>query len=61
MWPSRGAKRSGAELVRLVAIGYKEGVRKVKLLGGEPLIRADLPQLIAELLRLRPGRISTCR
>jgi molybdenum cofactor biosynthesis enzyme MoaA len=39
-----------AELVRLVAVGYQEGVRKVKLLGGEPLIRADLPQLIAELL-----------
>lgn len=41
---------SRKELVALVAVGYAEGVRKVKLLGGEPLVRPDLPQLIGELL-----------
>lgn len=46
----REAGVSREALVSVVAAGYAEGVRKVKLLGGEPLVRPDLPQLIAELL-----------
>ncbi len=37
------------ELERLVRIFADLGVRKVRLTGGEPLLRRDLPQLVAEL------------
>jgi GTP 3',8-cyclase len=37
------------EIARLVRILYGLGVRKVRLTGGEPLLRAQLPDLIAML------------
>lgn len=42
------------ELVRVVRIMVALGVRKVRLTGGEPLVRRDLPTLVAMLARL-PG------
>ncbi len=33
-------------MIALVAAGIDNGVRKIKLLGGEPLVRADLPALV---------------
>jgi cyclic pyranopterin phosphate synthase len=42
------------EMERLVRIFISLGVRKVRLTGGEPLIRRDLPSLVAQLRRI-PG------
>ena len=40
------------ELERLVGVFVGLGVRKVRLTGGEPLLRRDLPDLIARLTRI---------
>lgn len=40
------------ELERLVRVFVGLGVRKVRLTGGEPLLRRDLPDLIARLTRI---------
>lgn len=37
------------ELLPLIHAGVDAGIRKIKLLGGEPLLYGDLPQLIASL------------
>lgn len=42
------------ELVALAQVGLELGVRKVKLLGGEPLARRDLPDLIRALRDIDP-------
>ena len=42
------------EIVRLAAVFRSLGVRKIRLTGGEPLLRADLPVLV-ELLARIPG------
>ncbi|HWA99090.1 MAG TPA: GTP 3',8-cyclase MoaA, partial [Pirellulales bacterium] len=39
---------------RLVRVAARWGVTKLRITGGEPLVRADLPQLIARLARV-PG------
>ncbi len=41
------------EIVRLAAIFVGEGVEKLRVTGGEPLVRRDLPDLIAMLAALR--------
>ena len=40
------------EITRLVALLIPEGVRKVRLTGGEPLLRRDLDRLVAQLAGL---------
>jgi cyclic pyranopterin phosphate synthase len=40
------------EIVRLVRIAVRRGVRKVRITGGEPLVRRDLPELISLLSAL---------
>jgi len=40
------------EIERLVHLFVKMGVERVKLTGGEPLLRRDLPELIERLVRL---------
>ena len=42
------------EIARVVSVLHGEGLRKLRLTGGEPLLRNDLPTLIA-LLRPLPG------
>ena len=42
------------ELERVVAAFTRVGVRRVRLTGGEPLVRKDLPELVARLGAL-PG------
>ena len=42
------------EIVRLARLFAKEGVTKIRLTGGEPLIRRDLSTLVAELSKI-PG------
>lgn len=39
---------SSAEIVELSRMFVKEGVRKIRLTGGEPLVRADLVDLIGK-------------
>ena len=41
------------EIVRLARLFVAEGVEKLRITGGEPLVRRDLPDLLAMLARLR--------
>ncbi|XP_064602274.1 molybdenum cofactor biosynthesis protein 1-like [Liolophura sinensis] len=44
---------STSEIITLSKLFVKEGVTKIRLTGGEPLVRADLPALIGELSKLK--------
>lgn len=39
---------STEEIITLSKLFVKEGVTKIRLTGGEPLVRADLPTLLGE-------------
>jgi cyclic pyranopterin phosphate synthase len=54
VWLPRADLLSFEEIDRLVAIFVGEGVARVRLTGGEPLLRRDLAGLIARLA-VRPG------
>lgn len=41
------------EIARLAAVFVELGVRKIRVTGGEPLLRRDLPEIIARLAALR--------
>jgi GTP 3',8-cyclase len=43
------------EIAYLSDIFVSLGIEKIRLTGGEPLIRKDVPKLVAELARLKPG------
>jgi len=53
-WQPKDEQLSSAEIIRLVQIFVGMGVQKVRLTGGEPTLRADLPALVEGLARL-PG------
>ena len=53
-WLPRGQIASLEELARIARIAVGLGVRKLRITGGEPLLRKNLPSLIAELATL-PG------
>ena len=40
------------EIARVVSLMCERGVRKVRLTGGEPLLRRGLPELVAQLARI---------
>ena len=40
------------EIIRVVSIGARLGIRKVRITGGEPLVRRDLERLISGLSRI---------
>ncbi len=42
------------EIIRLVGIGASLGIRKVRLTGGEPLLRKDLPDIVRQIAAM-PG------
>ena len=48
----RSALLSVDEIERLVRIGVNLGLRKIRLTGGEPLVRKDLSNLISRLMRI---------
>lgn len=48
----RAALLSVDEIGRLVRIGVNLGLRKIRLTGGEPLVRRDLSTLISRLMRI---------
>lgn len=43
---------TAAEIERLIGIGLRLGVSKIRLTGGEPLVRADVVEVVARLSRL---------
>ncbi|MGC0237991.1 GTP 3',8-cyclase MoaA [Arthrobacter sp. SD76] len=54
-WLAKQAVMSAEEIVRIVRIGVEQlGVRELRLTGGEPLVRHDLVDIIAELRRNHP-------
>ena len=62
VWLPRESILSFEEIDRLVGIFLDLGVDKVRLTGGEPLLRHDLPTLVAQLrqhLRLRDIALTT--
>lgn len=46
---------SGAEVARLARLFVNEGVTKIRLTGGEPLLRRDLVDIVQDLDGLRPN------
>ncbi|MFJ5697677.1 GTP 3',8-cyclase MoaA [Arthrobacter sp. NPDC093139] len=55
-WLSKQAVMSAAEIVRIVRVGVALlGVRELRLTGGEPLVRADLVDIIAALREEHPA------
>ncbi|MEZ2391078.1 GTP 3',8-cyclase MoaA [bacterium RCC_150] len=54
-WLSKQAVMTAEEIVRIVAVGVDRlGVRELRLTGGEPLVRADLVDIIAALRSAHP-------
>ncbi|MDN3937280.1 GTP 3',8-cyclase MoaA [Arthrobacter sp. YD4] len=54
-WLSKAAVMSAEEIVRIVRIGVDSlGVRELRLTGGEPLVRADLLDIISSLRHAHP-------
>lgn len=51
-WVARHQVLTFEEIVRFVRIATTVGIRKVRITGGEPLVRRDLALLIADLARL---------
>ncbi|WP_104091523.1 GTP 3',8-cyclase MoaA [Arthrobacter sp. GMC3] len=55
-WLKKDKVLTAPEIVRLVGLGVDRlGVRELRLTGGEPLVRADLVQIIAALRRNHPA------
>jgi cyclic pyranopterin phosphate synthase len=52
----KAALLSFEEIERLARVFASLGVRKIRLTGGEPLLRKDLEQLVAALARLRTAQ-----
>ena len=52
-WLDRDQLLTFEEITRLARIGVAHGVRKIRLTGGEPLLRKGLEALVAELAALR--------
>jgi cyclic pyranopterin phosphate synthase len=52
VWFERSELLSYEEILRLVSIAVDHGVRKIRLTGGEPLVRRDLPRLVRMLTSL---------
>ncbi len=51
-WLKRETILSFEEIERLARIGAELGIEEVRLTGGEPTLRPDLPELVARLSRL---------
>jgi cyclic pyranopterin phosphate synthase len=57
-WFSRTELLSYEELLRVVRILMQRGVRKIRLTGGEPLLRRDLPKFVEMLAVEGPDDLS---
>lgn len=47
--PASRTELSPAEIERVVAAGARTGIDRVKLTGGEPTLRTDLPEIVARI------------
>jgi GTP 3',8-cyclase len=54
-WAKRETLLTFEELERIAAVFVGLGIEKIRLTGGEPLIRRDVPVLVAKLARLKPA------
>ncbi|MGD0006511.1 MAG: GTP 3',8-cyclase MoaA [Anaerolineaceae bacterium] len=54
LWQSHGAIMHYEEIVEVVRVAVSQGVSEVRLTGGEPLVRKDLPELV-RLISAIPG------
>jgi cyclic pyranopterin phosphate synthase len=52
-WFSRSEILSYEEILRVVRVGVRRGVRSVRITGGEPLVRRDLSRLVSMLAEQR--------
>jgi cyclic pyranopterin phosphate synthase len=52
VWTEKSALLSFEEITRLASIFIQFGVEQIRLTGGEPLVRQNLPELIARLTAL---------
>ncbi len=43
------------EIIRFLKVAVRAGISKVRLTGGEPLVRRDVERLVAEISSLRPS------
>src|SRR5213596_3608850 len=53
-WLERADVLSFEEIARLVRVFAAMGVEEIRLTGGEPLVRRDLPELVSQLASI-PG------
>ena len=53
-WAQRPDHLTTAEILRLVRVAAGRGFRKFRLTGGEPLVRADMPELVRGMAAI-PG------
>lgn len=53
-WMPKSKILTFEEIVRIVRVAVGSGIRKIRLTGGEPLLRQDLELLVAELAKI-PG------
>jgi len=54
-WLPSGDLLTGTELIRLIRVAVDRlGIRELRFTGGEPLLRKDLPQILAAAAELRP-------
>ena len=51
-WLPRKALMSFEEIERVVRVAVAGGIRRLRLTGGEPLLRKDLPRLVEKLARI---------
>lgn len=51
-WKPRSHLLSFEEIERVVGLGARLGIQKVRLTGGEPLLRRDVPDLVASLSKI---------
>jgi len=61
VWLPKADVLTFEEIARLVAVFASLGVDKVRLTGGEPLLRSDLPVLVRRLAKLAAVRVSGSR
>ena len=54
-WLAREDLLSYEEITRFARVALSLGVEAIRLTGGEPTVRADLPELVRMLHALRPG------
>ncbi len=53
-WLAKAEMLDDDELLRIIGVFVELGVRKIRLTGGEPLLRPTLPQIVERIGALRP-------